>query len=124
MDTQRLALLKRKLEALSYDGELDTKSAPLAEKVRIPPSRLSSDGTEKLQAGAPARLEMFQPRAPARRRRIPRKRARRRPPPFRHTRRWMNFECGLTFRFSTPPAARGRPRGGNEFVSFAEDSCD
>lgn len=82
MDTQRLALLKRKLEALSYDGELDTKSAPLAEKVRIPPSRLSSDGTEKLQAGAPARFEMFQPRAPARRRRIPRKRARRRPPPL------------------------------------------
>ena len=37
MDQQRLALLKRKLEALSYDGELDTKSAPLAEKVRTPP---------------------------------------------------------------------------------------
>ena len=40
MDQQRLALLKRKLEALSYDGELDTKSAPLAEKVRTPPARL------------------------------------------------------------------------------------
>jgi hypothetical protein len=40
MDQQRLALLKRKLEALNYDGELDTKSAPLAEKVRTPPARL------------------------------------------------------------------------------------
>ena len=35
MDFQRLALLKRKLEALNYDGELDPKSAPLAEKVRL-----------------------------------------------------------------------------------------
>ena len=34
MDVQRLTLLKRKLEALNYDGELDPKSAPLAEKVR------------------------------------------------------------------------------------------
>ena len=34
MDVQRIALLKRKLEALNYDGELDPKSAPLAEKVR------------------------------------------------------------------------------------------
>lgn len=33
MDIQRLTLLKRKLEALNYDGELDPKSAPLTEKV-------------------------------------------------------------------------------------------
>jgi hypothetical protein len=42
MDAQRLSLLKRKLEALNYDGELDTKSAPLAEKVR---PRASPGGT-------------------------------------------------------------------------------
>ena len=32
MDAQRLSLLKRKLETLNYDGELDPTSAPLTEK--------------------------------------------------------------------------------------------
>ena len=33
MDSERLARVKRKLEALNYDGDLDPKSAPLAEKL-------------------------------------------------------------------------------------------
>ena len=33
MDLERLARVKRKLEALNYDGDLDPKSAPLAEKL-------------------------------------------------------------------------------------------
>ena len=59
MDQQRLALLKRKLEALSYDGELDTKSAPLAEKVRIPPAPASSDGPWKNATRVPQRRFEF-----------------------------------------------------------------
>jgi len=55
MDQQRLALLKRKLEALSYDGELDTKSAPLAEKVRTPPARLPRMA-RKMAGATPAEI--------------------------------------------------------------------
>ena len=35
MDSVRLARLQRKLEALNYDGDIDPKSANLAEKVMI-----------------------------------------------------------------------------------------
>ena len=66
MDQQRLALLKRKLEALSYDGELDTKSAPLAEKVRTPPARLPRMA-EKWQGPPQLRFEFRAERADARR---------------------------------------------------------
>ena len=65
MDQQRLALLKRKLEALSYDGELDTKSAPLAEKVRTPPARLPRMA-EKWQGPPQLRFEFRAERADAR----------------------------------------------------------
>jgi|TARA_B110000967_G_scaffold179045_1_gene194270 hypothetical protein len=63
MDQQRLALLKRKLEALSYDGELDTKSAPLAEKVRIPPLRVCLGWVEKRGRAPQLRFEFRAERA-------------------------------------------------------------
>ena len=66
MDQQRLALLKRKLEALSYDGELDTKSAPLAEKVRTPPARLPRMA-EKWQGPPQLRFEFRAERGDTRR---------------------------------------------------------
>ena len=52
MDQQRLALLKRKLEALSYDGELDTKSAPWPRRCRRTPPRAAADG--RARSGRPA----------------------------------------------------------------------
>lgn len=57
MDHQRLTLLKRKLEALNYDGELDTKSAPLAEKVRRRAERPRNENAMRARTSPSARRD-------------------------------------------------------------------
>ena len=105
MDHQRLTLLKRKLEALNYDGELDTKSAPLAEKVRRRAERPRNENAMRARTSPSARRDFkFRLRSgdsPRARARHARPHARR---PNRHARRES-----LRVADPTPSLAKRRP---------------